>query len=386
MTKSSQSNGKRTATARRSSGDKPVSVMDAKGKSGRSNDPGLDKDELLLLYRVMVMTRMMEERALNLQRQSRIGFYVPCTGQEASHVGTAFALRDSDWVFPAYRQPGIMLLRGAPTQQIVDEWYGNEGDLCKGRQMPVHNSFRAINFVSISSPIATQLTQATGAGIAAKYRGEDTVVMTYMGDGGTSENDFHAGLNFAGVFNAPVVFVCENNHWAISVPLERQTASETIAIKAEAYGMPGVRVDGNDVLAVYQVAKEAVQRARQGKGPTLIETVTYRVGPHSSSDDPTRYREDSEVEAWRKRDPIERFKAYLKTKRIWTQDLEDEMRAEIKTEINDAVKQAETKANPSPASMFDDVYRDMTSQLAEQRDELLSSGQLGPDEEGAFPL
>ncbi|MCA8968046.1 MAG: thiamine pyrophosphate-dependent dehydrogenase E1 component subunit alpha, partial [Planctomycetes bacterium] len=180
---------------------------------------------------------------------------------------------------------GIMLLRGVDLDDVVNEWFGNDGDVCKGRQMPVHYSFRSANFVSISSPIGTQITQAAGAGMAARIRGDDTVFMTYFGDGGTSSNDFHSGLNFAGVYKAPVVFVCENNQWAISVPLKGQTASETIAAKAAAYGLPGIRVDGNDVLAVYRVCKEAVERARKGDGPTLVETVTYRMGSHSSSDD-----------------------------------------------------------------------------------------------------
>ncbi|MFQ5505337.1 MAG: pyruvate dehydrogenase (acetyl-transferring) E1 component subunit alpha [Planctomycetota bacterium] len=361
-----------------------LSIID--GRSGRAKGPCLTEDELLELYRCMLLTRIMEERALNLQRQGRIGFYVPCMGQEASHIGTAYALEPSDWIFPAYRQPGIMMLRGAPLQQIIDEWYGNDGDVSKGRQMPVHHSFRSIHFVSISSPIGTQLTQATGAAMAARYRKEDTVVMTYCGDGGTSENDFHSALNFAGVYDAPVVFVCENNHWAISVPLEGQTASETIAIKAEAYGIPGVRVDGNDVLAVYQVAREATERARKGKGPTLIETVTYRMGPHSSSDDPTRYRESGEVEAWLKKDPLERFKSYLKSQRIWSQELEDRMRDELKTTVNEAVKKAEAKPMPTPASMFEDVYRDMTAQLEEQQGGLLDSSESDSQEEGQFPL
>ena len=371
---------------RSGSNGKVLSLIDREGKVARSRDPGLDKDELLELFRTMIRTRVMEERALVLQRQGRIGFYVPCTGQEASHIGTAKAMLDSDWIFPAYRQAGILLLRGAPMQQIVDEWYGNEGDICKGRQMPVHYSFRSIHFVSISSPIATQLSHAVGAGMAAKYRGDDTVMMTYFGDGGTSENDFHCALNFAGVYKSPCVFVCENNQWAISTPLEYQTASETMAVKGEAYGVPNVRVDGNDILAVYQVAKEAVERARAGNGPTLIESVTYRMGPHSSSDDPSRYRDQKEVESWQQQDPIERFRKYLKSRRILTQKLEDEMAATAKEEVNAAVKAAEAKSPPSTAGMFDDVFRDITPQLIEQRDELLSLGEASTESEGYFPL
>ncbi len=377
--------GNRKST-RGSGNSRVLTLIDGSGKVSPARDPGLSKAELLRLFETMVRTRVMEERALVLQRQGRIGFYVPCTGQEASHIGTAAALRDSDWIFPAYRQAGIPLLRDVDMQQIVDEWYGNEGDICHGRQMPVHYSFRSIHFVSISSPIGTQMTQAAGAAMAARYRHEDTVMMTYCGDGGTSENDFHSALNFAAVYKAPVVFICENNGWAISTPLEYQTASETIAIKAEAYGMPGVRVDGNDILAVYQVTKDAVERARKGKGPTLIESLTYRVGPHSSSDDPTRYRDAHEVDAWQAKDPIIRFRKYLKSKRMLTQGVEDKIYEDAKSTVNECIKRAEDKPAPPIASMFDDVYRDMPPQLREQRDDLLSLGEAATENEGFFPL
>lgn len=383
----SKNKSKNTAGSSRSTGDRSLlSVMDANGKAPRLNEPGLEKKELLELFRCMLMTRIMEDRALKLQRQGRIGFYLPCVGQEASHIGTAHALRESDWIFPAYRQAGILILRGAPLEQIVDQWYGNEGDISKGRQMPVHYSFRSINFVSISSPIATQLTQATGAAMAAKYRGDDTVFMTYCGDGGTSENDFHSALNFAGVYQSPVVFVVENNQWAISVPLEMQTASETMAGKGEAYGIPGIRVDGNDVLAVYQVAKEAVERARRGEGPTLIETLTFRMGPHSSSDDPTRYREQAEVDAWAAKDPIDRFRKYLKARKHWTQAFEEQINKDATEAISAAIKKAEAKKAPSVSSMFEDVFLEMPRKLEEQRDDLLSLGDLEAKNIGEFPL
>lgn len=386
--KTAKAAAKKSSKPKRASSKRKASASKSKASPARltSRDTDLSKSELIELFRTMVRTRVMEERALILQRQGRIGFYVPCTGQEASHIGTAAALEDSDWIFPAYRQAGIPLLRGVPVEQIVDEWYGNEGDICKGRQMPVHYSFRAAHFVSISSPIGTQMSHAVGAAMAAKYKGEDTVMMTYCGDGGTSENDFHAALNFAGVYKSPCVFICENNGWAISTPLEYQTASETMAVKAEAYGMPGVRVDGNDILAVYEVAKEAVDRARRGKGPTLIETLTYRIGPHSSSDDPTRYRGDTEVETWQTKDPLARFQKYMRGRRYLTQAAEDEMYADAKKEINAAVKAAEDKKTPSVSSMFDDVFRDVTPQLREQRDDLLSLGESTDANEGYFPL
>ena len=387
MTESPQKASRKAGRASsRKAGGQLLSIMDATSKTAKAQAPKLSKERLLELYRCMVVTRVMEERALNLQRQGRIGFYVPCKGQEASHIGTAAAMKESDWFFPAYRQPGILIERGVPMQQIVDEWYGNEGDICKGRQMPVHYSFRQAHFVSISSPIGTQMTQAVGAAMAAQYRKDDTVFMTYCGDGGTSENDFHSSLNFAGVYKAPVVFVVENNQWAISTPLEKQTASETMAIKAEAYGFPGIRVDGNDILAVHMAAKEAVDRARRGEGPTLIETLTFRAGPHSSSDDPTRYREQAEVEAWLQKDPIDRFKKYLKGKRILTQEFDDACHEDAKTVINAAIKEAEDKQPPSITSMFEDVYLEMTPQLEEQLEDLRSLGDTSVGKIGDFPL
>lgn len=365
-----------------------LSILDHDGKAQKGKDPNLPAAELQKLYRLMVWTRALDDRGLALQRQGRIGFYLQSTGQEASHLGAAYALKDSDWLFPAYRQPGILLLREVPLHKVVSEWFGNAGDTSKGRQMPVHYSFREANFVSISSPIGTQLTQAAGAGMAARIRGDDTVFMTFCGDGGTSSNDFHTGLNFAAVYKAPVVFVCENNGWAISVPSCKQTASESMAIKAEAYGMPGVRVDGNDILAVYRVCKEAVDRARKGEGPTLVETVTYRIASHSSSDDAARYRDNKEFEAWKKKDPIARFQLYLQHKKLWNEAFEKECVDGAKAAIQAAVTTAEALPNPGPETLFDDVYMNLTPQLREQRQQLhdlMLKGGVGADV-GHFPL
>jgi pyruvate dehydrogenase E1 component alpha subunit len=365
-----------------------LTILDQDGKAQKGKDPNLPGPELQQLYRLMVRTRALDDRGLALQRQGRIGFYLQSTGQEASHIGAAYALEDSDWLFPAYRQPGILLLREVPMQMIVAEWFGNSGDTSKGRQMPVHYSFRQANFVSISSPIGTQLSHAAGAGMAARIRGDDTVFMTFCGDGGTSSNDFHCGLNFAAVYKAPVVFVCENNGWAISVPSCKQTASESMAIKASAYGMPGVRVDGNDILAVLRACKEAVDRARSGKGPTLIETVTYRIASHSSSDDAARYRDAKEFEAWKKKDPIARFRQYLEHKKLWSEAFEQQCVEGAKAEVSEAVTAAEAMPNVGPDTLFDDVYMNLTPQLREQRQELhdlMAKGGVGADV-GHFPL
>ena len=363
-----------------------LTIIESDGKAAKSKDPNLAPEQLRELYRLMVMTRILDERGLALQRQGRIGFYLQSLGQEASHIGAVAALRDSDWIFPAYRQPGALLIRGAPLETVIAQWFGNSGDTSKGRQMPVHYSMRSVHMVSISSPIGTQISQATGAAMAARIRGDNTAFMTFFGDGGTSSNDFHCGLNFAGVYQSPIVFICENNHWAISVSLDKQTASESIAAKAAGYGMPGVRVDGNDILAVYRVCKEAVERARKGEGPTLIETVTYRMGSHSSSDDAARYRDKDEYEAWQKRDPIERFRTYLTHKKLWDEAFEQEVVESSREQINAAIKKAEALPPPPPESMFEDVTMNMSPQLKEQQDELLGLEGPAAENEGAFPL
>ncbi len=363
-----------------------LTVIEKDGKVKKGKEPNLTDDRLCKLYETMVQARIMDDRALALQRQGRIGFYLQGLGQEASHVGSAAPMLDSDWIFPAYRQPGIPLLRNAELDDIVTEWFGHEGDPSKGRQMPVHYSLRSINFVSISSPIGTQITQAVGAAMAAKNRGDDTVFMTYFGDGGTSSNDFHAGLNFAAVFKSPVVFICENNQWAISTPVSNQTGSETMAQKAVAYGMPSARVDGNDILAVYRVAQEAVDRARKGEGPTMIETVTYRMASHSSSDDASRYRDQEEYERWEQRDPIKRYQKYLKRKGLWTAKWQTEIEEAFKARVNDAIKRAEAAGKPATETLFEDVYLHQPQQLKAQQAELMSLDGPESEETGEFPL
>lgn len=334
--------------------------------------PRLSPSQLLDLYRAMVRIRTLDERMMTLQRQGRIGFYGACTGQEAACLASAYALEPTDWIFPALREAAAMLLRGFPLVPYLAQVFGNAGDVTKGRQMPSHQAARSVNQVSWSSCIGTQLTQATGAAWAAKLKKDDTVVMAYLGDGATSSADFHTALNFAGVFKAPVVFVCQNNHWSISIPLERQTASESIAIKAKAYGFPGVKVDGNDVDAVYGAAALAVQRARGGGGPTLIEAETYRMGAHSSSDDPTRYRDQAEVDRWKARDPIARMHRRLLEEKVWDDSREAALRAELLAEVNQAIDVSEALPPPEASTLFDDVYAELPWNLVEQRRQLLS--------------
>src|SRR5437870_3283508 len=286
---------------------------------------------------------------------------------------SAIARDRGDGTFPALREGGAMLLRGFPLVPYLCPIFGNSGDETKGRQMPSHMASRSVNQVSWSSCIGTQLPQAVGAAMAARIKGDRTVIAAYMGDGATSEGDFHVAMNFAGVFKAPVVFVCQNNHWAISVPTAKQTASESIAVKAVAYGFPGVKVDGNDTVAVYGAMKEAVDRARSGGGPTLLECETYRIGAHSSSDDPTRYRDEREVEQWKKRDPLELLRSRLQAWGLWTARQEDELRAQVLEEVNGAIAEAEKKPDPPRESLFDDVYANVPWSLREQREELLAS-------------
>jgi 2-oxoisovalerate dehydrogenase E1 component alpha subunit len=298
-------------------------------------------------------------------------------------------MEDQDWIFPSYRTVSLALLRGVDLRTLWDQMWGNARDIVKGRQMPNHFSLRAHHWVSISSPIGTQISQAAGAARAIQVRGEERAVWCWFGDGGTSSNDFHAGLNFAGVWRAPCVFVCENNHWAISVPQDRQTASTTFADKAVAYGMPGIRVDGNDVFAVYQAAQEARARALAGDGPTLIETVTFRMGPHSSSDDPKRYQDAALFESWQERDPMARLRAWMKSRRWWTKAWEEEQTKEIQARIAEAVEAAESTPAPDVETMFEDVWAEVPPMLAEQRDALLEQIRRTGDIEdtgGSFPL
>jgi len=328
---------------------------------------GLPGTRLLEAYRTMALARALDERCLSLQRQGRIGFYAPHAGQEATLVGSALALEADDWIFPAYRELAVALVRGVPLQTVVDQLFGNGADLCKGRQMPNHFAFRDQHFVSASSPIGTQITQAVGAGMAARYRRSPTATITYFGDGATSSNDFHAGMNFAGVYRAPTIFLCQNNEWAISLPRERQTMSATLAMKAEAYGFPGVVVDGNDLRAVYGAVRSARARAVAGDGPTLIEAQVYRFGPHSSSDDPRRYRSDAEVEAARQRDPIQRLKPELVAAGLLDDATDAKLWDDAKASIAAAVRQAESTAPVDPRSMFEDVFARPTSRLEEER-------------------
>lgn len=331
-------------------------VLRDDGSTDPTTDPFLDDARRLALFEHMVRVRRIDERMTARQRQGKVGFWGSVTGQEAPPIATAMALEPRDWIFPALRESAAMLVRGFPLATWLAQAYGNERDVLKGRQMPSHPSSRTVNQVAWSSCIGPQLPQAVGAAYAAQRRRDGAVVVGFLGDGATSQADFHAAMNFAGVWRVPCVLICQNNQWAISVPASRQTASDTLAVKARAYGMPGLQVDGNDALAVYRAVHDAVGRARAGDGPTFLEAVTYRIGPHSSSDDPSRYRDEAEVERWRARDPIDRMARHLRQRGLLDEAEHRAMERRLDDEILNAIHEVEDLPPPPPSTMLEDIY------------------------------
>jgi pyruvate dehydrogenase E1 component alpha subunit len=334
-----------------------LSILDADGNLDTALEPDVPPATLQAMYRAMVLGRRLDERMVRLQRQGRIGTFAPIKGQEAAQIGSVFTLRPRDWTVPSFRETAAMIHRGWPIERILAFFAGYlEG----GEPGPEQRD------LPVTIPVATQIPHAVGLAYAAQYRGDDAVVMVYFGDGATSEGDFHEAANFAGVWHLPVVLVCQNNQWAISVPLKKQTHSRTIAQKALAYGFPGIQVDGNDVLAVYAASRDAVERARAGDGPTLIECVTYRLGMHTTADDPTKYRAEEEVKAWERKDPLTRFAAYLQKRNL----LEEGLEQLVDEEIAAAVQRFEALPAPDLLAMFDHAYAEPPRHLAEQRQEV----------------
>lgn len=333
-------------------------ILDKNGDIVNEVDlPNLAEDELLYLYKTMLYSRTIDEKALSYQRQGRMLTYAPNLGQEAAQIGSAYAMEKEDFLVPSFRELGAWLVRGVPLKNIYLYWYGNEW----GSHMP-----EGVNVLPVSVPIGSQYQHATGIGMANNIKGEKNVVVTYIGDGGTSHGDFHEALNFAAVFKAPVIFIIQNNQYAISVSRKKQTASKTLAQKALAYGMPGRLVDGNDIFAMYSATKEAIDRARNGEGPTLIEAYTYRLGAHTTSDDPTIYREDSEVEEWKVKDPILRFKKYLLNNGILTEEWEENTKKELEEDVMSTFESIEDKSDTEIEDIFKYHYETMPPQLEEQ--------------------
>ena len=347
-----------------------TTVLREDGTADPATDPHLPGETLLRAYREMRRLRALDARMILLQRQGRVGFYGAAQGQEAVPIATGLAVERDDWVFPALREQSVMLVRGFPLRAFVAQVFGNSGDVQKGRQMPSHQSGRAVHQVSWSSCIGPQLPQAVGAAWAMRAKKSGAVAVAFCGDGATSQADFHSAMNFAGAWGAPCVIVCQNNHWSISVPTEKQTASRTIAVKARAYGMPGVRVDGNDLLAVYGVLRDATARARSGGGPTFVEALTYRMGAHSTSDDPSRYRSQEEVDAWGRKDPLDRLRRHLVHLGLVTDASDADVDRELAAEIAAAIDDVEKMPAPERESLLEDVYAELPWHLREQLGQL----------------
>lgn len=344
-------------------------VLDAEGNL-RGEDTDLDNERLLAAYKNMVFTRILDGRMVSLQRQGRMGTYVSCSGQEATQIGAVLGLSVKDWLFPMYRDLGMIVQMGVAINEILNKLFGNSADTSRGRDLPNVFGWRSKRIFSLAAPIASQVCPAVGFAIAARIQKDSLAALSSFGDGATSSSEFHTSLNFAGVYKAPIVFVCENNQYAISVPVEKQTASASIAMKARAYGFNGIKVDGNDLLAVYNTVRDAADKARRGEGPTLIECFTYRLGSHSTSDDWKKYRSDSEVQEWKKRDPIERVRRYLQKKKgLWSDEEEKNLREQIEATINSEIEMAESLPLPESESMFDDVFARKTWNLEEQSQE-----------------
>ncbi|WP_337840195.1 thiamine pyrophosphate-dependent dehydrogenase E1 component subunit alpha [Rheinheimera sp.] len=345
--------------------------------------PELSKEQALKMYDTMQFIRVLDERMLAAQRQGRISFYMQCLGEEAATIGSAAALHDQDMIMAQYREQGALRYRGFSLEQFMNQLFSNEKDLGKGRQMPVHYGSKDIYYMTISSPLGTQIPQAAGYAYAQKLRGLPNITLCYFGEGAASEGDFHAGLNMAAVHNAPVIFFCRNNGYAISTPANEQFKGDGIACRAVGYGMKSIRVDGADIMAVYQATKMARDYALAHNEPVLIESMAYRLGAHSSSDDPSGYRSKEEEELWRKNDPVSRFRLWL-VKQGWLDEEADKAKLDLlRQEILDALKVAEKVAKPGIEHLMSDVYAEPIPLLNEQLEELKAHIRKYPD---AYPV
>ncbi len=336
--------------------------MNEEGEVDDSLHPGLSEDKIKELYHLMMLAREFDEKLFKMQRSGKIGTYASLKGQEACEIGSGYALEEHDWVVPSFREMGVFITRGADRVKLVQGWMGDtrafQGDE-NTRDLP------------IAIPIASQALHAAGIAWASKIKGEKSCAITYFGDGATSEGDFHEALNFAGVFKLPIVFFCQNNQWAISTPRKVQTASETIAQKAISYGIKGVQIDGNDVLAVYKATKEALERARNGEGPTLIEAITFRLGDHTTSDDASKYRSEEEVSPWVQKDPIQRVVKHFQKIGTWSDEYGAKVKGEVEKEVEEAVEKAMQIPPPGPEDVFKYIFKTLPKDLEEEQKELL---------------
>jgi 2-oxoisovalerate dehydrogenase E1 component alpha subunit len=358
-----------------------VRVLGDDGKAVGAWDPNLDADTLRKMLKDMVTVRIFDDRMYRAQRQGKTSFYMKCTGEEAIAVAAAAALDRDDMHFPTYRQQGLLVARGYPLTDMMCQIYSNKGDKLKGRQLPIMYSDKQHGFFSISGNLATQFPQAVGWAMAAAIKGDSRIAMGWVGDGATAEGDFHSAMTFAAVYNVPVVLAVVNNQWAISSFSGIAGAERaTFAQRAVGYGIAGLRVDGNDALAVYAAVKWSAERARSNGGPTLIEFFTYRAEGHSTSDDPSGYRPTNEAKAWPLGDPVERLKAHLLALGEWDEERHAAMTAECDAAVRAAQKESEKlgilpeQGKDDIGSMFDDVYAEVPWHLAEQREQALAEG------------
>ena len=354
-----------------------VRVLDDDGIASGEWDPKLDPEELRIGLEHMARLRIFDERMMKMQRTGLLSFYMRSFGEEAVAIAQTMALENQDWIFPTYRQPGAQFVRGRDMVSMICHCIGNEEDNIKGRQMPVHYSFREGRFISISSPVGTQFSQAVGVALASKYKDQDEVTITWIGDGASAEGDYHYALTFASIYDAPVILNVVNNQWAISTHANFATGVGEFASRGLPYGLASIRVDGNDFLALYSVTKWARDRAASGMGATHIEVLTYRAGAHSSSDDPSRYRPSDEHNMWPGGDPIERLKTHLIGLGEWSEKKQDDLEKRIDEEVTNAYKEAvkfgDLANGPYPSSdtIFTEVYEEMPWHLKEQHDELM---------------
>jgi TPP-dependent pyruvate/acetoin dehydrogenase alpha subunit len=350
----------------------PISVLAYDGSPVANLDSlGISKDEYLSIYRWLVLARAVDDRGYILVRQGRAGFYAQIAGQEASQIGSALPLIKEDWLYGDHRSQGSMLVKGLRAAEWFAHVLGRSLDPSQGRLMPHGPGRYDLHIVPPSSTVGNQITEAVGTAMAQRIKKRKEITIVYFGDGATSEGDFHVGMNFAAVYGSPCIFFCQNNQYAISVRLQEQTHTKTIAEKAKAYGMDGFLVDGNDVLAVYAVSKHCADKARSGNGPSLIEAYTYRYGPHSSADDDTRYRPKGELEMWRnERDPVVRFRRFLEKQKLWNDDKEQKLQADVKAELALALEEAEKSPVPEPMTVLDHTYEELTPHLEWERKEL----------------
>jgi pyruvate dehydrogenase E1 component alpha subunit len=342
-----------------------LQVLDEHGNLDEELEPELDEEQLIRAYRAMVLAREVDQRMLKLQRQGRMGTFAPTTGQEAAVVGPTLAMTERDWFVCSFRETPGRLMRGETILQTFMYYNGYE----EGNTLDI-----SARTLPVSIPVGSQIPHGVGIAYAMKYLGEkDSAAVIFFGDGGTSQGDFHEALNFASLWRAPVVFICQNNQWAISVPRNKQSYSKTLAQKAIAYDMPGIQVDGNDLLATYKATREALDRAYADEGPTLIEAVTYRLMMHTTADDPKKYRSEEEVQEWWQRDPIPRFRLYLERKGIWSDSRQTDLEDEINEKIESAVREFEQRGEFKPDAPFDHVFGTEHEEIEEQRADFLAN-------------